>query len=95
MHTVSYWCAHIRNVVPRGRGKPRPYAKLFILHFSSFIIHETPNRRGKPLLPAYHIYPPPRGANSAAPAPLRLVSDARRNAADRTMARKKTCTAHR
>ena len=34
-------------------------------------------------------------AAAAAPAPLRLVSDARLNAADRTMARKKTCTAHR
>ena len=25
VHTVLHWCAWICNIVPRGRGKPRPY----------------------------------------------------------------------
>ena len=25
VHTIPHWCAQIRNIVLRGRGKPRPY----------------------------------------------------------------------
>ena len=25
VHTISHWCTHICNAVPRGRGKPLPY----------------------------------------------------------------------